>query len=130
MSRAESIASELLGSAAGDIVLQGDLHHENILAAHREPWLAIDPKGVIGEPAYEPGALLRNPMPTILTLPGLEALLAHRARLLSELLAIDRSRILAWAFVQAVLAACWDFEDHALGWEPWLVLARALERIG
>ncbi len=38
----------------------GDLHHENILAAERAPWLAIDPKGVIGEPAYEMGALLRN----------------------------------------------------------------------
>ena len=43
------------------VVLHGDLHHYNILAATREQSLAIDPQGVIGEPEYEVGALLRNP---------------------------------------------------------------------
>jgi streptomycin 6-kinase len=34
-------------------LLHADLHHHNILAAERHPWLAIDPKGVIGDAAYE-----------------------------------------------------------------------------
>ena len=38
-------------------MLHGDLHHDNVLTADREPWLAIDPHGVLGDPekraAYE-----------------------------------------------------------------------------
>ena len=51
--RAEKLFPELLGSMAEPVVLHGDLHHFNILAAERQPWLAIDPKGVVGEPAYK-----------------------------------------------------------------------------
>lgn len=43
------------------MLLDGDLHHFNILRAHRQPWLAIDPKGLVGDPAYEVGAFLYNP---------------------------------------------------------------------
>lgn len=35
------------------LLLHGDLHHANVLAAGRAPWLAIDPKGVLGDPAWE-----------------------------------------------------------------------------
>ena len=59
--QAESLFRELLGSAEPSVLLHGDLHHFNILAGQRRPWLAIDPKGMAGEPAYEVGALLRNP---------------------------------------------------------------------
>jgi streptomycin 6-kinase len=66
---AEALFGDLIGSMAEPVLLHGDLHHQNILAADRQPWLAIDPKGLIGEPAYEVGALLRNPMPEILQEP-------------------------------------------------------------
>ena len=50
-----------LGNPSGqNLVLHGDLHHYNILSAEREPWLAIDPKGIVGEPEYEAAAFLRN----------------------------------------------------------------------
>lgn len=51
--RTVRLYDELLASAAAPVVLHADLHHWNILAAERAPWLALDPKGVIGEPAYE-----------------------------------------------------------------------------
>ncbi len=63
---AESLFRDLLSSMDEVTLLHGDLHHWNILSAEREPWLAIDPQGVIGEPAYEVGAWLRNPFPYIL----------------------------------------------------------------
>ncbi|HEU5102244.1 MAG TPA: aminoglycoside phosphotransferase family protein, partial [Roseiflexaceae bacterium] len=68
--QAESLFADLLASQAAPVLLHGDLHHENILAATRQPWLAIDPKGIVGEPAYEVGALLRNPLPQLLELPN------------------------------------------------------------
>ena len=52
--------SELLSSAGEPMLLHGDLHHYNILAAERQPWLAIDPKGVVGDPVYETGVFLYN----------------------------------------------------------------------
>ena len=77
---------------APPVVLHGDLHHFNILAAERQPWLAIDPKGVVGEPVYETGALLRNPWPDLLSLPDPGRILARRVDQLAEELGFDRAR--------------------------------------
>ena len=65
MRKAESLFAGLLASMDAPVVLHGDLHHFNILSAQRQPWLAIDPKVVPGEPAYETGAFIRNPIPDI-----------------------------------------------------------------
>jgi len=53
--------SELCASQRGPRLLHGDLHHYNVLFDSRRGWVAIDPKGVIGEIEYEIGAVLRNP---------------------------------------------------------------------
>ena len=90
---AERLFSELIGSMAGPMLLHGDLHHGNILAAERQPWLALDPKGLVGEPAYEVGALLRNPMPGLLTLPQPERILTRRVDQLAEELGFERGRV-------------------------------------
>jgi streptomycin 6-kinase len=39
-------------------VLHGDLHYGNVLAADREPWLAISPKPLNGDPHFELGPML------------------------------------------------------------------------
>jgi streptomycin 6-kinase len=127
---AERLFAELLASSAEPLLLHGDLHHFNILAAERRPWLAIDPKGVAGEPAYETGAWLRNPMPQIATESDLERLLARRVDQLAELLALDRQRITGWGMAQAVLSAWWRVEDHGHGWQAALACAEALARVG
>ncbi len=41
-------------------MIHGDLHYENVMAADRSPWLAIDPKPVSGDPHYEPAPMLWN----------------------------------------------------------------------
>jgi streptomycin 6-kinase len=88
------------------------LHHFNILSAQRQPWLAIDPKGILGEPAYETGAFIRNPIPDIYSAPNLTRLLDRRIRLFAEVLGFDPTRIYGWATAQAVLSAWWTFEDN------------------
>ena len=111
LERAEAVFRRLASSQAPPVVLHGDLHHGNLLSASRESWLAIDPKGVVGEPAYEPGALLRNPFPRLLELPDVRRLTARRLDVLAGALGLDRERLRAWAFAQAVLSAVWHVED-------------------
>jgi streptomycin 6-kinase len=70
--------------------------------------LAIDPKGVVGDPAFEVGAFLGNewagsPKPAALT--------ARRLDIFASELGIDRRLLLAWGFVQSVLSAWWSVED-------------------
>jgi streptomycin 6-kinase len=112
--RAGGLYAELCASQGPRVLLHGDLQHYNILADDRRGWLAIDPKGVIGEPAFETGALLRNPVGEL----GLFAsptIIARRCAILCERLGLDPRRVLGWAFSQAVLSALWSIED---GGEP------------
>jgi streptomycin 6-kinase len=109
-SRAAGVFFELCESMAAPVVLHGDLHHDNVLRTD-DGWLAIDPKGVVGEPAYEPGALLRNPFPGLLDVPDPARLLRRRVDQLCEALDLDRARVRGWAYAQAALAAAWSVED-------------------
>src|SRR5262245_16477746 len=43
-----------------DVLLATDLHAGNVLRAQREPWLAIDPKPFVGDPAYDATQHLLN----------------------------------------------------------------------
>lgn len=113
--QAESIFAELLPAQEERVVLHGDLHHWNILSGEREPWLAIDPKGVVGEPAYETGAWLRNPNTTLLSVPDVAGTLARRIAILSEELGFERERIRQWGIAQAILSAWWSYEDRTEG---------------
>jgi len=109
--KAEKLYAELSASMAEPVLLHGDLHQDNILSAEREPWLAVDPKGVIGEPVFETGALLRNFWPDILSTPNPKSLMARRIDQLSAELGFDRERIHSWGFSQAVLSVLWNVED-------------------
>jgi streptomycin 6-kinase len=126
---AESLFAELLASQSAPVLLHGDLHHDNILSATRAPWLAIDPKGVVGEPAYEVGALLRNPLPQLLEMPDPGRVTARRVDQLAEALGIDRARIRGWGLAQAVLSAWWCIEDSGYGWEPTIACAELLAAV-
>ncbi|GIV80362.1 MAG: streptomycin 6-kinase [Litorilinea sp.] len=126
VARAEGIFAEFLASMAEPVLLHGDLHQYNILASTRRPWLALDPKGIVGEPAYEPGAFLRNPLPDLLTWPQPARALARRIHIFAEILELERERILGWGMAQAVLSAWWSYEDHGHGWEPAMACAELL----
>ena len=107
--RAEAMIAELIGTMGETVLLHGDLHHYNILSAEREPWLAIDPKGVVGEAECEVFAFLHN---NLLDQPEPQAVLRRRIDQLAEELAFDRKRIADWGMAQAVLATWWYYEDH------------------
>ncbi|MFM8454170.1 MAG: aminoglycoside phosphotransferase family protein [Gammaproteobacteria bacterium] len=110
LQKAREIRDQLLKTADPDVLLHGDLHHDNILQNVND-WLVIDPKGVIGEPAYEVAAFIRNPMPELLTHADAPNIIQGRITRFSELLELPSQRILDWCFVQAVLAWVWAIED-------------------
>lgn len=126
---AQAKYAELATSMEDSVLLHGDLHHQNILAGERQQWLAIDPQGVVGEPAYEIGAFLRNPIDTLSARPDLDSVMSQRASMLSEAIQVDRDRIVGWGMAQAALAAIWSYEDHGNGWEEWIRVAHALRAI-
>jgi streptomycin 6-kinase len=123
---AESLFRELLSSTEPPMLLHGDLHHFNILSAGRRPWVAIDPKGLAGEPAYEVGALLRNPDVRLCTDAQVQR---RRLDVLHDELGFDRDRMLGWGVAQAVLSAWWSYEDIGSGWEPPCAYAETLMRL-
>ena len=128
VNKAETMFRELERSQAAAVLLHGDLHHENLLLDASRGWLAIDPKGVIGEPAYEFGACLRNPRGEGVSLADYISppRVQRRVRIITEVTGLDAQRIRGWAFAQAVLSAIWSWEDG----EPpdtALAFAQALE---
>ena len=108
---AEGLFAELLASSAALVVLHGDLHHDNVLAAQGGRWLAIDPKGVVGEREFEVYALLRNPLGWPLAQPDPAHVLRRRIDQIADRLGLDRERMRLWSVAQCVLSAWWDYSD-------------------
>ncbi len=110
VNEAKQVFFKLAESQENPILLHGDLHHDNILLDKKRGWLAIDPKGVIGEPCYEAGAYLRNPAeyPNIYTS---KEVILKRINIICELLNYDKKRIIEWSFAQSVLSGIWSVED-------------------
>jgi streptomycin 6-kinase len=103
---AAAVLRSLCATAPRSVVLHGDLHHDNVLAGTRAPWLAIDPHGLVGDPGYEVGSVLFNPRPEDRD-PALTALVPARLTLLAAALGEPEERLAAWGFVKAVLSSVW-----------------------
>lgn len=125
---AAGIARDLLANPAPAQALHGDLHHDNVLQSARG-WLAIDPKGVWGDPAYEPANAFRNPE-------GLGERLFDPTRIerladrFSHRLAQPQHRLLGWAAAHCALSTRWSLEagqdiTEDLRLLPLLLAARA-----
>jgi streptomycin 6-kinase len=110
LKKAIGLKNKLLATSTERVLLHGDLHHENILKAD-EDWIAIDPKGVIGEPIYEVTSFIRNPLPDLFTLERIEAVISCRISSFSSIFKFPASRIREWCFVQSVLSWAWALED-------------------
>lgn len=119
--RAATVYRELCDSSPGDVVLHGDLHHANVLAATRRPWLAIDPHGHVGDPGYDTGQLLYNPLDSGA---DLTALAPRRVEQLADALGIPVERVRAWGFAVCVLSEVWSAGDGEIDGVPLAVADR------
>jgi streptomycin 6-kinase len=126
----ERLFLELCDSSADHVVLHGDLHYGNVLSSDREGWLAIDPKGLSGEPCYEVGDLFRNRVEELFEAPDPVAAMRWRVEALADMTGFDRERIRLWALSQAVLSEIWNVDDPARAADADLRAARLLHQIG
>ncbi|MFJ4987580.1 aminoglycoside phosphotransferase family protein [Streptomyces sp. NPDC088732] len=99
------------------VLLHGDYHHGNVLSADRVPWLAIDPKPLVGDPAFDLAWLVRDRLETLLATGGAQAAARRRVAKLSDALEVDRERVRGWGLFRAVEAGVWAFSvgDRAGG---------------
>lgn len=105
-----------LGLDQPDTLIHGDLHFTNVLRSEREPWLAIDPKGYVGDPAYDSITLLRSRIEPLLTAPDPRAAALRRLDVFADAAEVDRERARRWAQARAVTAAHWGLRHGDPAW--------------
>ncbi|MEU3223699.1 aminoglycoside phosphotransferase family protein [Streptomyces sp. NPDC006976] len=96
-----------LGRDQPDTLVHGDLHARNILRAEREPWLAVDPKGYVGDPAYDGGTLLKSRAFSLAEADDLGRAVHRVLDVFADAAELERERVRRWAQFHAVQAAFW-----------------------
>ncbi|MEV6941965.1 aminoglycoside phosphotransferase family protein [Streptomyces sp. NPDC051172] len=102
----------------GDRLLHWDLHDENVLAAGRAPWLAIDPKPLAGDPGFELWPALTNRFDA--------DEIRWRFDAMTDVLGLDRARARAWTLGRLLQNTLWDIEDGRAPESDGLEIARRL----
>ncbi|HEY2377339.1 MAG TPA: aminoglycoside phosphotransferase family protein [Gemmatimonadaceae bacterium] len=96
----------LRGTQGEPVLLHQDLHADNILRAAREPWLAIDPKPLVGEREFSLAPIIRS-----YELGHSRALVVRRLDNLAAQLHLDRERARLWALAQTL---AWSFGGESV----------------
>jgi streptomycin 6-kinase len=109
---AQEVGASLLARSSRQRLLHGDFQHHNLLQRASGEWVIIDPKGLAGAPGFEIAAWMYNP-PGVTERDDYLDLVGRRVAICAEVWGIDRQELVAWAFVGAVLNACWSARDPA-----------------
>jgi streptomycin 6-kinase len=126
LERAAAIARVLLAEPQDLVVLHGDIHHGNVLDGAERGWLAIDPKGLYGERAFDYANIFCNPDRDTATAAGR---IARRMDIVSKAAHIEPGRLLKWVIAYAGLSAAWCLEDREDALLPLTVMRLASEFI-
>ncbi|PEA55101.1 hypothetical protein CON64_09475 [Bacillus pseudomycoides] len=124
--KAEDFFPQLIKTISKPLLLHGDLHHDNVLCMGEQQWLAIDPKGVIGEAEYQTIAYLRN---HLFNKVNPKKILANRIQQLAEELQLDKERIIAWGLSHCILSSWWYLESHERVPEETIACARWFDEL-
>ena len=108
LAKAAAAARELLATPRDIGVLHGDLHHDNVLDFEERGWLAIDPKGLLGERGFDFANIFRNP--DLATAASPERL-ARQAGIVAGAAGLERRRLMQWILAFAGLSAAWIIGD-------------------
>ena len=101
LDQAAALAGELVERGpAEDRLLHTDLHYTNVLAAYRSPWLAIDPKPMAGDPAFEVAPALWNRAGELGSGSQVRWSLRRRLEIICERAGLDEGRARAWTIVR------------------------------
>lgn len=108
LAQAYATARTLLDAPRDVVVLHGDIHHGNVLDGGARGWLAIDPKGLLGERTFDYANILRDPDEEVAKRPGR---LARQITVIAEAARVDRKRLLQWVLAFCGLSAAWIYAD-------------------
>jgi streptomycin 6-kinase len=108
LAQADSVAQALLADPRDVVMLHGDIHHGNVLDGGERGWLAIDPKGLLGERTFDFVNILRNPDATVALAPGR---FDRQVEVLAAAASLERRRLLDWTLAFAGLSAAWHLAD-------------------
>jgi streptomycin 6-kinase len=92
-------------------LIHADLHFENVLAADRAPWLAIDPKPVSGDPHYEVAPLLSNRWAEVVASGDVRNAVRRRFHTVVDTAGLDEQRARDWVVVRQAHQAMWAIEE-------------------
>ena len=120
------IADALLRDPRDIVVLHGDIHYDNILDSGHRGWVAIDPKGVIGERAFDYANLFCNPTIEVAISPDR---LSRQVPLVAVQAGLEPSRLLRWIIAWSGLMAAWMLEDGEAPTLPLQVTELALKEL-
>jgi len=109
--KAIALKNELLSSITNEIFLHGDLHHDNILK-NDDHWLAIDPKGMVGDAEFEIAAFDFMYVSELANKNNVKNIFEERVNLLACKANLNAQRIKDWVFVRLILMAAWHVEDN------------------
>jgi streptomycin 6-kinase len=109
--------AELPHAAPEEVLLATDLHAGNVLRARRQPWLAIDPKPFVGDPAFDLTQHLFNCSASLRSDPH------GTIRRFADLVGIDQERVRLWTFARAAAEPRADWKNSGL-----IAIARALSQ--
>ena len=107
---------QLPRTARVEVLLATDLHAGNVLRAQREPWLVIDPKPFLGDPAYDATQHLLNCAARLRSAPD------ETIGRFAGLLGVDHERVRLWTFARVATTPWGDWKD-----DGWAAFARAIE---
>ncbi|WP_133127746.1 aminoglycoside phosphotransferase family protein [Legionella nagasakiensis] len=110
--KAIALKNELLTSTTTEIFLHGDLHHDNILK-DGDCWLAIDPKGIVGDPEFEIAAFDFMYINELANMDDVKNIFEARINLLAQKAYLNPQRIKDWVFVRLILMTAWHVEDNS-----------------
>ena len=108
LAQADLAAQALLADPRDVVVLHGDIHHGNVLDGGERGWLAIDPKGLLGERTFDFVNILRNPDAAAALTPGR---FDRQVEVLAAAASVERRRLLEWTLAFAGLSAAWHLAD-------------------
>lgn len=108
--RGADLARQLIADRRDERVLHGDVHHGNVLHFGERGWLAIDPKGLVGERTFDYANLLCNPSPAIALRSGR---LERQFAVVTDAAGLDPARLAAWLVAWSALSSTWFALDGA-----------------
>jgi streptomycin 6-kinase len=120
LDRAVSFLREAGPTQGSPVVCHQDLHGGNVLRSAREPWLAIDPKPVVGEREFGTASLLRDRRWELRSEPHPESRIRRRLDQFASELGFDRERMRGWGIAHAL---AWDPDEAMIACARWLAAA-------